>query len=99
MYVYTRRDRERERDLVTRGNEAVGASKSPCIVLVPIEYHVIIYDTATTHCNDTLQHILLHHTTTHYRMAEIHRMPYLYRSWFAKEPCNSWLFCEKRPAT
>jgi len=22
-------------------------------------------------------------------------MPYLYRSFSAKEPCNQWLFCEK----
>jgi len=27
------------------------------------------------------------------------RMPYFYRSFPAKEPYNSWLFCEKRPAT
>jgi len=34
-----------------------------------------------------------------YRVAKMHRMPYLYRSLPAKEPCTSWLFCGKRPAT
>ena len=32
-----------------------------------------------------------------YRVAKTHRMPYLYRSFSAKEPYNQWLFCEKRP--
>jgi len=27
------------------------------------------------------------------------RMPYFNRSFSAKEPCNSWLFCANRPAT
>ena len=30
-----------------------------------------------------------------YRVAWSHRMPYLQRSFFAKEPYNWWLFCEK----
>jgi len=30
-----------------------------------------------------------------YRVAKTHRMPYLYRSFSAKEPYNRWLFCEK----
>jgi len=34
-----------------------------------------------------------------YRVVQTHRMPYLYRSFSAKEPYNSWLFCEKWPAT
>jgi len=33
------------------------------------------------------------------KVAKTHRMPYLYGSFFAKEPCNCWLFCGKRPAT
>jgi len=31
--------------------------------------------------------------------AKTHRMPYLCRSFSAKEPYNSWLFCGKRLAT
>jgi len=34
-----------------------------------------------------------------YKMANMHRMPYLYRSFPAKEPYNSWLFRGKIPAT
>jgi len=34
-----------------------------------------------------------------YRVAKTHRMPYLYRSFSAKEPYNQWLICEKWPAT
>ena len=30
---------------------------------------------------------------TPYRAAKTHRMPYLYRSFSAKEPYNLWLFC------
>ena len=30
-----------------------------------------------------------------YRVAKTHRMPYLYRSFSAKNPYNQWLFCEK----
>jgi len=37
--------------------------------------------------------------SSHYRVAKTHRMPYLYRSFSAKEPYNLWLFCEKGPAT
>jgi len=32
------------------------------------------------------------------RVAKMRRMPYLYMSFSAKEPCNWWLFCEKRHA-
>ena len=32
-----------------------------------------------------------------YRVAKTHRMPYLSRSFSAKEPYNQWLFCEKYP--
>ena len=34
-----------------------------------------------------------------YRAAKIRKMPYLYRSFSAKEPYNWWLFCRKWPAT
>ena len=34
-----------------------------------------------------------------YRVAKTHRMPYLYKSFSAKEPYNQWLFCGKRTAT
>jgi len=34
-----------------------------------------------------------------YRVAKTHRMPYLYRSFSAKEPYNYWLFCGTWPAT
>jgi len=34
-----------------------------------------------------------------YRVAKTQRMPYLYRSFFAKEPSYYWLFCGKWPAT
>ena len=34
-----------------------------------------------------------------YRVAKMHRLPYLYRSFSAKEPCNWWFCCGKRPAT
>ena len=34
-----------------------------------------------------------------YRVAKTHRMPYLFRSFSAKEFYNSWLYCGKRPAT
>jgi len=34
-----------------------------------------------------------------YRVAKIHRMPYFYRSFSAKEPYNSWHFCGKWTAT
>jgi len=30
-----------------------------------------------------------------YRVAKTHRMPYLHRSFSAKEPYNLWLFCGK----
>ena len=30
-----------------------------------------------------------------YRVAQSHRVPYLYRSFSAKEPHNQWLFCTK----
>ena len=33
------------------------------------------------------------------QVVKTHRMPYLYRSFSAKEPCNQWLLCGKRPAT
>jgi len=33
-----------------------------------------------------------------YRVAKMHRMPYLDTSFSAKEPYNWWLFCQKRPA-
>jgi len=33
------------------------------------------------------------------RVANTHRMPYLYMSFSAKEPCIQWLFCEKRSVT
>jgi len=32
-------------------------------------------------------------------VAQTHRMSHLYKSYFAKEPYNSWLFFETRPAT
>ena len=35
--------------------------------------------------------------TVRYKVAEMHRVPYLYRSLSAKEPFNWWLFCRKRP--
>ena len=38
-------------------------------------------------------------TPTYYRVAKTHRMPYLYRSFSAKEPYIRWLFCETWPAT
>jgi len=31
-----------------------------------------------------------------HRVAKTHRMPYLYRSFSAKEPCNLWLFCRNK---
>jgi len=34
-----------------------------------------------------------------YRVAKTHRMPHLYRSFSAKEPCNQWLFCGKWPTS
>ena len=34
-----------------------------------------------------------------YSAAKMRRIPYLYRSFPAIEPYNSWLFCGKRPAT
>jgi len=34
-----------------------------------------------------------------YRVAKTHRMPYLWRSFSAKEPCDLWLFFAKWPAT
>ena len=34
-----------------------------------------------------------------YRVAKTQRMPSLSRSFSAKEPCNWWLFCGKRPTT
>ena len=34
-----------------------------------------------------------------YRVARTHRMPYIYRSFPAKEAFISWLFCGNRPAT
>jgi len=34
----------------------------------------------------------------HYRVAKTHGMPYRYRLFSAKEPCNLWLFCRKWPA-
>ena len=34
-----------------------------------------------------------------YRAAKTHKMPYLYRSFPAKEPYTEWLFCENWPAT
>jgi len=34
-------------------------------------------------------------THCRYRVAKIHRMPHLYRSFSAKEPYNYWLLCEK----
>ena len=34
-----------------------------------------------------------------YRVAKMHRMPYLCRSYSVKEPYNWWFFCGKRPAT
>jgi len=34
-----------------------------------------------------------------YRVADTHRMPYLYRSFSAKESYNHWLCCETWPAT
>ena len=33
-----------------------------------------------------------------YRLAKTHTMPRLYKSFSAKEPYDSWLFCGKRPA-
>ena len=33
--------------------------------------------------------------TSAYRVAKTHRIPYLYRSFSAKEPYIQWLFCEK----
>jgi len=35
----------------------------------------------------------------YYRVAKMHRTPYLYRCPSAKETYNSWLFSAKRPAT
>ena len=34
-----------------------------------------------------------------YRVTRMHRVPYLYRSFSAKEPYNWWLFCGRKPAT
>jgi len=42
---------------------------------------------------------IINNTRAHYRVAKMHRMPYLDRSSSAKEPYNQWLFCEKWPAT
>ena len=39
------------------------------------------------------------HHITRYRVAETHGIPYLYRSFSAKEPYNQWLFCGKWLAT
>ena len=39
------------------------------------------------------------HTWVRYRVARMHRVPYLCRSFFAKEPYNSRLFGGKKPAT
>jgi len=40
----------------------------------------------------------LERCTLRYRVANTHRIPYLYTSFSAKEPYEQWLFCEKRPA-
>ena len=48
-------------------------------------------------CNATRCNTMQHNAT--YRVAKMHRVPYLPRSLSAKEPYNEWLFCEKRPAT
>ena len=49
--------------------------------------------------------VLFTHTHTYhswqewfYRVAKMHRMSYLYRSFSAEEPYKWWLFCEKRTA-
>jgi len=34
-----------------------------------------------------------------YMVAKTHKMPYLQKSFSAKEPYNQWLFCENGPAT
>ena len=34
-----------------------------------------------------------------FRTQVMRKVPYLCRSFFAKEPCTYWLFCRKRPAT
>ena len=39
--------------------------------------------------------LFLHPSLDGYRVAKTHRMPYLHRSFSAKEPYNYWLFCEK----
>ena len=48
--------------------------------------------------NSTLQTKEIHNervTESPYRVAKTHRMPYLYRSFSAKEPCDEWRFCGK----
>jgi len=50
----------------------------------------------TTHCN-ILQYTKwkVQHRAVYYRVAKTHRIPYLYRSFLAKEPYIQWLFCGK----
>jgi len=56
-----------------------------------------------THTEETIFQMRDHisyarHTTsdkTYYSVAKTHKIPYLYRSFPAKEPYNEWLFCGK----
>jgi len=55
-----------------------------------------------THMNescDTYGWVTGHIRRITYRMAKMHTIPYLYRGFSTKEPCNQWFFCGKRPAT
>ena len=67
-----------------------------CIVMIYISTAThfkteIRYSGTATHC-DALQHTAMHcntlRCTTTYREAKTHTMPYLYKSFSAKEPYN-----------
>jgi len=52
---------------------------------------------AATRCNAAANYHILQHSM--FASDWRHKMPYLYRSFSAKEPYEYWLFCGKRPAT
>jgi len=63
-----------------------------CNTLQRTATHYSTLQHTATHC-DTLQHTLL----MCYQQTKVF-VPQLYRPLSAKQPYNSWLFCEKRPA-
>ena len=80
---------------------AIEALVANIYIHIYIHLYIHMYIYIYTH---TFKHTLVHtqrcrkHTGT-YRMAKIHRMPYLCKSFSAKEPCDQGLFCGKRFAT